>query len=823
MTPHGICKNKITYKKMNRINKTLFLLLMIAECFSVFGKEKNPQSGLPAQAKWISSNEPTLTDDASMYDNHPAPLFRKEFTIDKPEIRKATLFITAAGYYRASLNGERIGDIYLDPAWTTFNKRIYYTEYDLTTNLKKGINCLGVTLGNGFYNPLPLRFWGGINLRNALPTGTPSFIARLVVEYANGKTTEISSDDSWKFTAGPLLKNSVYLGEWYDARQEIAGWNTPGLNDASWVKACVVDGPGGKLQSRFFAPVKITGRIAPVGIASPSQGIYLADLGTNFAGTYKIRLKGHPGDTITFRFGERLYENGSLNPMTTVCGQIKGRGIGGPGAPDIAWQTDSYVFGKDAEVWYSPDFTFHTFRYMEITGLDYKPQLSDIEGLALNSAVEESNHFECSSPVLNAIQEISTRTFKSNLVSVQSDCPARERFGYGGDINAVAESYIYNFGMHEFYRKAVYDWVDAMNDTVFVDTAPYIGLKYCGISWESAFLFLQDKLYKYYNDSEIVREMYALDLKWMDKVARFHPELIVDKGLGDHESMIPVPVQITGTCHYLQAAGVMKRFAALMNDQANKKRFAVLETKLREKLQDTFWMNPGASVEKVNKQTLYSSLLYSGAIAENEKQAVIDSLVVSVRKSENGHFTTGIFGTKYILEVMSQAGLTQQVFDIVNSPEFPGWGYMVNHGATTLWETWRESDNTYSNCHPMFGSVSEWFYRWLGGIRPDNEHPGFRQFYLAPQTPIGLNYIKTSYKTLFGFIRSDWERKASGEIVYKVSVPKGTTAVFQAEVGKEAEVQVRLGTKIIEQRTDCQTGHYQRTLEAGDYEIVTRK
>ncbi len=808
---------------MNRKNKILLLLLLVTGCFSASGKEKNPESALPAQAKWISNCNQVFTDEAAMYANHPAPLFRKEFALDKSTIRKATLYITAAGYYAATLNGERIGDIYLDPAWTTYSKRVYYSQYDLTEKLKSGSNCLGVSLGNGFYNPLPLRMWGNLNIRKSLPTGVPAFIARLVIEYKNGKTTEIVTDNSWRFTEGPLLKNSVYLGEWYDARQEILGWNAPGLKDVNWAQACVVDGPGGKLQSRFFAPVKVTDRFTPVKIENPAQGIYLADMGTNFAGIYKIRMKGHPGDTITFHFGERIYENGSLNPMTTACGQIKGAGIGGPGAPDFAIQTDSYVFGKDSEVWYTPQFTFHTFRYMEIKGLGYQPQLSDIEGLALNSAVEESNHFECSSPILNAIQKISTRTFKSNLVSVESDCPARERFGYGGDINAVDDSYIYNFGMHDFYKKAVYDWVDVMNDSIFVDTAPFIGLAYCGISWESAFLFLQDKLYEYYNDSDIVREMYARDLKWMDKVARLHPGLIVDNGLGDHESMIPVPVQITGTCHYLQAAGVMKRFAVLMHDKANEKRFTELEMKLREKLQNVFWKNPGADVEKVNKQTLYSALLYSGAITENEKKAVVDSLMAAVRRSENGHFTTGIFGTKYILNVLSQAGMTQQVFDIVNSPAFPGWGYMVNRGATTLWEAWRESDNTYSNCHPMFGSVSEWFYRWLGGIAPDEKHPGFQQFYLNPHAPVGLNYVKSSYKTPFGTIRSDWERKATGEIVYSVSVPKGTTAFFQAEVSKNADVTVRLASKIVrQQKVKIRAGHYQTKLNAGDYKIVIK-
>ncbi len=809
---------------MNRLTTSLFFLLLILVWINVSGKEKNPGFANLDQNKWISNCSQVLTDDASMYGIQSAPLFRREFMVDVAKISKATLYITAAGYYKATLNGERIGDIYLDPALTTVSKRIYVTEYDLTSILKKGANCLGVALGNGFYNPLPLRFWGTYNLRNALPTGMPAFTARLVVEYANGKISEISTDDAWKFASGPILRNSVYLGEWYDARNELPGWNRTGFNDSNWTKACIVNSPTTKLQPRFFPPVKITDKFSPVKISSLAKDVYLADMGTNFAGIYKIRMKGNTGDTITLRFGERVYDDNSLNPMTTVCGQIKHKGQGGPGAPDIAWQTDTYIFGGNGEIWYSPEFTFHTFRYMEIKGLKYKPETSDIQGMALNSAVEECNHFECSSELLNSIQKITTRTFKSNLVSVQSDCPARERFGYGGDINAVSESFICNFDMHDFYRKTISDWVDAMKDSIFIDTAPFVGLQYCGISWESAFLMLQDKLLLYYGDTEIVKEMYALDLKWMQKVARLHPDYIVNKGLGDHESMIPVPVQLTGTAHYLQAAGIMKRFAALMGDLANEKKFAELETTIRSKMQEAFWKASDGRNEKMNKQTLFSSLLYSGVIPENEKRVAVDSLTTSIKKGVNNHFTTGIFGTKYILEALSQAGLTQQAFDIVNSREYPGWGFMIDRGATTLWETWKESDNTYSNCHPMFGSVSEWFYRWLGGIRPDANHPGFQKFHLEPQTPEGLTYVKTSYKTPFGYIRSDWEKTTAGKTKYTISVPKGTTAMFKIDAKKGLALEIYCGSKkLVTKDSEFMNGYFIKELAGGNYIIFTNK
>jgi len=809
---------------MNKIAKYLFIVLITGGCMGISPICKASDPVKMDHVTWISNCQSvSVADEASMYGNHPAPLFRREFIVDAAKIHKATLLITAAGYYKATLNGERIGDIYLDPAWTNFSKRIYFTEYDLTGSLKKGANCLGVTLGNGFFNPLPLRMWGNRNLRDALPTGNPGFTAKLVIEYNGGQTKEITADDTWKFEAGPILKNNVYLGEWYDARNEFSKWDQPGFNDTSWKKACLINYPEGKLQKSFSPPVKITDKISAVKISSPSKGIYLADMGTNFTGIYKIRLKGDKGDTITFRFGERIYADGSLNPMTTVSGQIKRKGTGGPGAPDIAWQTDTYVFGKNMEAWYSPEFTFHTFRYMEIKGLKYAPKTIDIQGLALNSDVEESNHFECSSELLNSIQKITSRTFRSNLVSVQSDCPAREKFGYGGDINAVSESFIYNFDMHAFYRKTIYDWVDAMNDSVFIDTAPFVGIQYCGISWESAFLMLQNQLYVYYGDTEIIRELYDFDLKWMDKVSRLHPGFLVDKGLGDHESMIPVPVQVTGTSHYLQAAGVMKKFAAIMGDSLHENKFKKLETTLTNKLQETFWHTSGENNQKMNKQTLFSSLLYAGVIPEKEKRAASDSLLSAIKNGVNGHFTTGIFGTKYTLEAMSQNGLSQKAFDIVNSSTYPGWGFMVNSGATTLWETWKESDNTYSNCHPMFGSVLEWFYRWLGGIRPDVSYPGFKKFYLDPQTPEGLTYVKSSYKTPFGYIKSDWEKTGTNEITYKLTVPKGTTAIFKTNIRNGSMVTIVCRAKQVSISKSDYIGEYViKELGPGDY-VVTKK
>jgi alpha-L-rhamnosidase len=424
---------------------------------------------------------------------------------------------------------------------------------------------------------------------------------------------------------------------------------------------------------------------------------------------------------------------------------------------------------------------------MELKGLGTLPAINDIEGLALNTNVQDNNSFSSSSELLNSIQQATERTFLSNLISVQSDCAAREKFGYGGDLNATSEAFIYNYDMNSFYRKTVYDWADAINDSVFVDTAPYVGIRYCGLSWESAFITTQYNLLLYYNDVELVKEMYELDKKWMDKAARIHPGGMVDKGLGDHESLEPVPVLLTGSCHYLACARIMQKFSLLMNDEENSNKYGLLAKSLEEQIRKEFWDKPYNG--RINRQTLFSSLLYYDIIPTEEIASAADSLMKAVRQGPSGHFTTGIFGTKYILEAMSSNITPGRVFDIVNSTEFPGWGHMIDKGATTIWETWKESDNTYSNCHPMFGTVTEWFYRWLGGIKPDPEYPGFRKFSLMPFLPGKLENVNCTYFSPYGKIVSNW-RKEKNKVIYRFEIPEGTSASIAVEINSSNHIHI---------------------------------
>jgi alpha-L-rhamnosidase len=456
--------------------------------------------------------------------------------------------------------------------------------------------------------------------------------------------------------------------------------------------------------------------------------------------------------------------------MTAACGQIKRAGVGGPGSPALAQQEDLYISaGKDNE-YFEPKFTFHGFRYLEVSGLSYLPKLDEILGARMNSAVPSAGSTYSSEPYLNQLDEICGWTFLSNLFSVQSDCPAREKFGYGGDINATAEAFIYKYDMSRIYRKAVYDWVDAMDSTRFVDTAPFIGLGYCGISWESAFLNLQYWLWLHYQDSELIRELYEQDKAWMNKVAKIHPDGLVNDGLSDHESLSPVPVELTGSCHYLQAARIMEQFAILMDKVEDASAYHKLAATLRDKIAERFWYQ-WQKGSKYNEQTRLACLLDFEVLDEPDRFIALKELVSTLEK-DDFHVKTGIFGTKALLNSLSKLGRADIAYKVVTQKGFPGWRHMIDQGATTLWETWKESDNVFSQNHPMFGSVSEWYNKWIGGIMPDESKPGSGHFLIHPQIIGSLDSVASNREINGKNIGSKWIRKAD-EFHFYFDIPEG--------------------------------------------------
>lgn len=726
------------------------------------------------QAKWISDGRPLPERDEDFYKPHPAPLLRKSFKLRGP-VKQARIYTTAAGYQELSLNGKPLGDHRLDPTWTAVEKRVYYSTHDVTAQLKPGENSLGIVLGNGWYNPLPMRFWGGKNFRLSLTSGRPCAILRLDIQYADGSRETIVTDDSWRWKEGPIIRNNIFLGELYDARQEIAGWDAPGFNDEAWQSVKVETPQVGKLQALSGPPIRITEEL-PAKRLESSKGPPIYDFGKNFTGTVRFRFNAPAGTRYVMRYGELLHADGTLNPMTSVAGQIKNRNndgtmsIGGPGAPDIAWQEDTYITKGGVDEEYTPRFTFHAFRFMEISA----PPVS-VTGLRLHSDVPDAGSFECSNDLFNRIQRVCRNTFVSNIIGVQSDCPHRERLGYGGDIVASSEAFFMNYDMHGFYRKTVRDFADsARPDGRFTDTAPFVGIDYCGVGWAMAHPLLIEQLYRYQGDRSLMEEQYEAARRWLLSVEAANPEHIVSGGLGDHEGLVPKSIPASVTSFYYQSAVMLANMAKVLKRTDDAARFSALSENIKRAYQKQF-LDEKTGVVALGSQMCQSSALYSGLVPDAVKPLAMERLLEDIRDKHKGHLSTGIYGTKYMLDMLSANGRADSAFQIVSQPEMPGWAWMLKNDATTLWEHWAGSDNTFSNNHPMFGSVSQWFFQWPGGIRPADDAVGFNKILIAPQVVGDLKWAKTEHRTVRGPISCEW-KKDGGNFDLSLRIPVGATS-----------------------------------------------
>ena len=728
------------------------------------------------KGRWINDGKPLPQNDADFYRDDPAPLFRREFKVPGP-VRNARLYISALGYVHATLNGGAVGDHHLDPLWTLPNKRVFYSVYDVSKNLARGDNCLGVTLGNGWYNPVPLRMWGRVNLRERLPVGRPQFIAQLVIEYADGSRESVASDSAWKVAPGPILRNSIYLGEKVDARKAVKGWDEPGLDDRAWDFARIAPVPEGPLQAQPLPPVRVTASVKPVRITEPSDGVYIVDMGQNFSGWARFTFNVPQGTEITMRYGELLHEDGTLNPMTSVCGQIKRKKPTADGSPPIVWQADTYIARGGGPETYTPRFTFHAFRYVEITGLPARPSVHDVEGLRMNSAVEPAGSFSCSNDLLNRIQTMCQWTFLSNLFGVQSDCPHRERFGYGGDLVTTSDAFMLNYDMANFYAKAARDWHDsALPDGMLTDTAPSVGIQYCGVGWAMAHPHLQVQLYRYYADRRIIEEQYPASKRWLELVRSQNTDHIVRQGLHDHEALEKEKSPPMITPLYCESARMLSRLARILGKEEEADQYDRLSENIRRAYVGEF-LALGTGVVASGIQSVQAFALFLNMLPAGERPAALAHLARDITDKHNGHLTTGIFGTRYMLDVLSREGRADVVNDMVNLPDFPGWGNMLAQGATTLWEHWEFSDNTFSHNHPMFGSVSQWFYNWLGGIEPDIDAVGFDKFTFQPQFLEGLDWVRCTYRSIRGPITCDWERQG-GRVAMDLHVPINSSATL---------------------------------------------
>ncbi len=730
------------------------------------------------KAKWINDGSKNPEHDEDYYKPDRMPLLRKSFTLNK-KIASARLYISGVGYYEAYLNEKKISNNVLDPGFTTYRKQVMYVVHDVTALLEKNDNTAVIMLGSGWWNPLPFKFFGRWDLRDYQQTGRPCVKAELHIRYTDGTEELVATDESWQTAPGPITQNNVYIGEHYDATLEQKNLYSFVQDKSLWQNAIVVPGPDGLLTAQMQPPIKVTKVVKPVKIINYKPGVFIADMGQNFAGVANIKVKGKAGTTVVLRYGEELLADGSLNTMTTSATQIKKGGIKSPpGAPESLWQEDRYTLkGVGIEEWH-PRFTFHGFRYVEISGWPGTPTVNDIEGLRMNTDFLQNGSFACSDENFNKLHEVIQWTFLSNVFSVQSDCPGREKMGYGADIAVTANAYMYNYNMANFYSKTVKDYANEQQaDGGITEIAPYTGIADRGyggesgpLGWELAFPYVQKLLYDMYADKRIIENNYEGIKKQIAFLQSKAKDNFFYWDISDHEALDPKPEALSATAFYYHHAVMAAEFAGILGKMEDSVKYAKLAKNIKGSIAAKFLV-PGTGRFDNGTESAQLFALWYGLTPEkdNSMKALLQEF-----ERHNWHVSTGIFSTKFLFDVLRENDMNEEACRIAQQKDYPGWINMLNKGATTLWEAWHEPGTVYSANHPMFGSIDEWFYRSLLGINA--AAPGFKKIIIKPQPAGGITWAKGSYQSVMGAIKSNW-KKDGDKFNLQVSIPANTNAV----------------------------------------------
>lgn len=725
------------------------------------------------KAKWLSAPPP---EDDSV---QPSPFFRKTFTLTKP-VKKARLYICGLGYYELYLNGQKVGDHILDPAFTRYDKRVLYVTYDVIDLVRSRKNALGVVLGNGWYNMHTRAEW---DFDQAPWRERPTMLCQLEVEFANGTSEIITSDSTWKLSTGPILFESIRNGETYDARLEEQGWDTPYYDDTEWLLAFIVPGPKGKLSAQMLPPTKVTKTIRPLKLTEPQPGRFVFDMGQNIAGWAQLRVSGPAGTEVVMRYGERLNDDGTLDQ--TDIGRLVKQG---------QFQTDTYILkGRGIEIW-EPRFVYHGFQYVEVTGLPHKPTLGTLRGRVVHTSFERAGKFECSNKLFNKIQRNTLWSYISNFHGYPTDCPHREKNGWTGDAHLAAEAGLYNFASATAYTKWMNDFEDEQRDTgELPGIVPTSGWGYewgNGPAWDSAYVLIPWYLYQYCGDTRILAEHYNRLKRYVDYLTSKASNHIVSIGLGDWApAKTKTPEEVTSTGYYYCDCLTVSKIAELLGKTEDAKKYAELAGKIKEAFNDEFF-DPQTGLYANGSQTALSCSLYHRLVKPQEIKRVLDNLIIDI-ESNDGHLDTGILGTKYLLNVLTEQGRADIAYTIANQRTFPSWGHWIDQGATTLWEQW---NGQASRNHIMFGDISAWFYKALAGINPDPNSPGFKHIIIRPRPLSDLRWVRAEHSSMYGTIKSSW-RKSRNTFILSLTIPANTTATVYVPA-KDAESITESGREI---------------------------
>jgi alpha-L-rhamnosidase len=732
------------------------------------------ETGLLEPAAWAGARWIGATTNVEV---QPAPMFRRQFELGA-KVKRARATVCGLGYYELHLNGEKVGDHLLDPGYTRYDKRVLYVTYDVTDNLKKGDNAIGVMLGHGWFNCQTHAVW---DFHKAPWRSAPKFLLMLKAELSDGRTVTMVSDNSWKCSTGPIVFNSIYGGETYDARLEKPGWDAASFNDSGWLAAQLVDLPAGKLAAQMMPPIRANLPVKPVKLAEPKPGVFVYDLGQNLAGHAQLRVRGPAGTEVVMRYGERLGEDGTLDRKFLDM-HIATNG------PAQQFQTDTYILKGTGEEVYASRFTYHGFQYVEVTGFPGSPNLDNLRGVFLHSDVPVAGEFHCSNPLLNKIWRAARYAYLSNLQGIPTDCPHREKNGWMGDAHLAAEQALFNYHPAAVYTKWINDIADEQRPTgELPGIVPTSGWGYKwgnGPAWDSAFILIPYYMSLYYGDARILASHYDGFRRYIDYLTSRAKGGIVSIGLNDWApAKTTTPADITDTAYYYKDTQITALAAKLAGKEAAVRQYAELAASIRKAFNAKFY-KPDASSYGNGSQTSLSCALYQGLVDSENTTRVLNSLVTAVEAADS-HIDTGILGAKYLLNALIENGRADVAWRIVTQTNPPSWGWWIDQGATTLWEQW---NGTESRNHIMFGDISAWFYKALAGINPDPAAAGFKHFFVRPQLLGDLTSARADYDSIRGKIVSDW-RVEDGEFRLNLTVPANTTATvfIPAVLGSEVE------------------------------------
>ena len=728
------------------------------------------------KGSWITDGQPKR-DKPGVPDAIPsgAPYYRKSFEMNK-KIKSARAYIAVAGLYEFYINGERIGDHRLDPMFTRFDRRTLYVTYDVTKNLQNGENVIGVLLGNGWYNLQSRAVWF---FDKAPWRARPKFCLDLRITYDDETTETISTGSDWKSSHSPIIFNSIYTGEHYDARLEQNNWNDTGFDDSKWEtpRFILTWAPSQNIVAQQLHPIRNVKRLTAKKMIQLNDRTYVFDFGRNFSGISQLNISGEVGTVVRLKHGEILDKQGHVD-LSNIDVHYR------PLDKTDPFQTDIFILCGKGEETFMPRFNYKGFQYVEVTA--NKPVKLTKESLTayfMHSDVPQVGSIRSSNPLLDKIWQASNATYLSNLFGYPTDCPHREKNGWVGDARINTETGLYNFDAVTIYEKWMADFRDAQQPNGLIPAIiPSSGWGenrgFFATDWTSAVAVIPWNVYLFYGDTRILEDNYENIKRYVEIINEKNPSGLNKGSYGDWLPVKSVSSrELLSSTYFFVTVTILSKTAKILGKPDDYEKYSALAKRIKDAINKKY-LDAETGIYGSGFQTELSFALYWGLVPEELIPKVAQNLAERVR-ADNSHVDVGLLGSKTILNALSENGYADLAYTVATQETYPSWGWWIVNGATTFYEKWTLDDqkNDGSRNHPGFGEINAWFYKGLGGIFPDESQPGFKNIILKPNFVSGLEQFEASHEGPYGNILSSWEK--SGEVIlYEVSIPANSTATL---------------------------------------------